>query len=471
MVAYSIPVYPSSAGFERTPVDAFATYALAMERPGWCQAGGGHTVFVGKCDHEALALSMEEAAASRPIFSSNLAAIGPAWSQELVWRHQERPWKPELVDLTGKPRPDENLAQWLDDYSGLAAYEPDLTVDFPFRTIIYKLADDLHALGSSTHHAAADLGTLTPYNLEVRERYEKRVLGDRATSGPQLTGEFAGRSRPAPTMLSFREFTRLMRSEAKEYPRKLTAHPIGTPGRAKRISAEAVVPMDLVEILRSRARSDGGSLTDIVVATTKLAVVEWNGARGKPPEIQRHNVAVAQRGRVAGRADSGAANQLSMVTVCTKASDWDDPQQLLGKVIGVRLGRMDQGVDVMFNRVSERSLAILSVLPVEMRMKALRRGTKADQTLMVSNWGAPVREKAPDGTARKMTERRPFGEMVYQEHTNYGMAMPQNPYSLSMAARVDGMHLKMSSNEEVMTLGELEQLHETVVGLLNVYAT
>ena len=118
MPDYSIPVYPRSAGFDHTPVDAFGALSLAMDTSGWPQLIAGHSTFRGDCDPEAFAHCIETVAASRPVFNSYLAGIGPRQNQKLVWRHQSRPFRAEIRDLSSPPgpAPGGDFDDWLSEH-------------------------------------------------------------------------------------------------------------------------------------------------------------------------------------------------------------------------------------------------------------------------------------------------------------------------------------------------------------------
>ena len=468
MVAFSIPTYPGSVRFDYTLVDPFATYSLATEVPGWSQAIGGNTVYQGECDHEALMEAIDEAAAPQPLFNSYLAAMGPPWRQQLIWRHVDKPVKCEFIDLRDAEAPATGIADWVNDKTGLSAFEPDLTVEFPARFRIVALPGDRHAFGWSLHHAAGDIGIFGPFFRRVWAGYDMRISGARSRfASHDLDAPVAQSPQEEQSTISMREFARLMRKEAKEYPRKLTAQPVGTSGRPRRIAASIQLDGDLTVDLRARARAAGATITDVAVAASQLAIAEWNSSHGEPALVQRHNVAVGQRARTA---EGEGPNQVSMITVCTKQGDWDDADELLAKVSAVRRKRMEQGCDLIFNRISRRGLRALSVLPVQKRLEVLRRGSRPDQSLLVSNQGVSrTRDVHPrqQGAAQTMS----IGGMEAIDRAQLGMAMPHYPQSMSLATRMSGrLQVRVGSNEGAMTQDELTRFHKLVVDRMLAYA-
>ena len=466
MPDYQIPVYPASATFEHTPVDLFGTFSFAMDTKGWPQLIAGHELYSGKCDHEAYAECVNEAATKRPVLSSCIAAVGPPWNQKLVWRHQPRAFKAEVLDLSGEALPPEDeMEEWLHEKTGLDDWEPDLTVDFPLRVIISKLAEDRHVVSSALHHAWGDVGSITPFWFDVNSSYDKLILGSKSIYATQTVALGKIELPPAAPTIPYREYVRIMMKEEREYPRSAVAQTVGTPGTPRRTAAMKRIEEDMITELRSRARSLDGTLTDLTVAASKLAVAEWNTARDQPPQVQRHNVAVAQRGRSETDWDDTSGTQTSLVTVCTKAGDWDDPEKLLTQIANVRKERMAQGADIIFQGLGKKLLKGLSVLPVNRRLARIRRSVRRDQTLLLTNVHRPPPK---NGEVARPQSR---GEMVREGHYPMGLCMPQYPNSMSLlGGRQPGARLKISSNEGHMTRAELNEFHALVLAKMEAYA-
>jgi hypothetical protein len=454
-----LPKHTSPVRFQYTPVSPAGQLFYAMESPGWPQTYGGSTLFQGPGDFEALERSFREAAESRPLLTARLESLRVNGRQTLIWRHTGEPFSVEVGEYQGDTPPDGPPDEWLShiDRAG-PPWEPLRTGGPPIRVRFTSLGDDLHVLSIWMHHAAGDSDVSGGFILDAFARYHRTITG--------IDPPFASLAVTQNTAFEVPEidvapFTALIRHLAElelKFPRRSVAHLAGEGSDAGPLSTTLMVgDHEEIAILRKSARALGGSITDLTIAAAKLSVAEWNSSVGAPAIAQRHAIAVNMRGRVAAKDDGSMENELSLVTVATKAEDWADPQALVALTAKKRRGHLEQGFDILALRgatVVERALARM---PIRSRAFLVNRLLVPPQTMMISNMGITLPEIV-DGQLTGRSMLHDVGGMELVCSVNRGNTTPKTPNLLFLISDEKGLTLTLSGNRANTSQSELDQI-------------
>ena len=371
------------------PLDPASENILSWERPGFPQTDFVGFTLRGPVDDAALREAVREAQEARPHFH---AFLRPRWRgarREWAWNVDGEPCPLEVVGWDAGERAPEDVDAWLHgamrDETGRIK---DLGREYPARFRLYRLPGRTSCLVLSFHHVAADGAAAWDCFRDVFSAYHRRVAGARpAWEGVpafhSLLAEPAATSAPTP-----REFLRLLRAERKRFPPGRTAQILGTPGGAPgRLMIRRVID-DPVELraLRDRARHARGSLSDLFVAGSMMALDEWNTGRGAPPTVMVHGLAVSQRRR---RAADGRfrGNPVSMVSVPSARADRATPEAALRHAVATRQGKLAAGHDVALIEAAHRFHALVGWMPLSLRGRLQRAAIVRPLSLFITNPG------------------------------------------------------------------------------------
>ncbi len=181
-----------------------------------------------------------------------------------------------------------------------------------------------------------------------------------------------------------------------------------------------ITDADLQKALRARARRNGGSLSDLCMAASKLAMQEWNEARGVPTDILMHGLAVNQRGRKSPAQLKATGNPMSAIAVPTNYAERQDPEALLKLVIQRRTQMLSDGYDITVGNFVQRVGASVRFMPARYRYRFMRKIMDRPISLFLTNLGV-VWPRMENGKPTGETAVTRVGDMdIVDVHSSVG---------------------------------------------------
>lgn len=445
---------------------------LAVEEDGWPGVVATSALYEGPIDLAAFRESLNEGLATRPKLASNLAIVGPVTKQRLVWRHRTTPLDLEVIDRRAEGVPEGDPDSWLPDVDlNSSPWFPDLSIEYPVKMRLSSFSDTCHVFTLWAHHAVGDGSYFAVFLLEASARYHEKVIGSEPDWAwmPSMHAVVTAAPSDAEEAGPLWRYLRDGLQKERDFPHKQASQIIGTRGVAAPILASSTIPDDdVIQALRHKARSLKGSVTDLALAASILAIAEWNERHGSPVELQRHNVAVNLRGRIPEASDASIQNQVTGFVVRANSPMWRDPATLVRTIAGERKAFLDDGEYLHMLTMTRAMDRILSKVPVSLRLRLLT-GVATTLSLNVTNLGV-VFPEIVDGTFTGNSALQQVGEMELRSSVMLGNPIPSCPNLLALATTHVGLNLELSGNRANITPEELTQVLDQIIVKLRDFA-
>ena len=392
-----------------TILDPPSESILAWEQEGFSKTNYAGFSFEGPCDPAALNEAVRQAQAAWPHFHANLIPVRVGLYRTFAWHVRPEPGELVVRDFTTMESPPEDLEAWIHpQMAGEMNRLQDLSREYPVKYILFLLPGDRCCFVIRFHHVAADAGALFTFVRDALRIYHEKVTGTPPDWG-DISGMHsqAGIVKPVQPVSGWR-FLRDTLGEMRKYPlhraANIASETDGKPGRnmIRHIITDGAVQ----KALRDRARGEGGSLSDLATAASKLALQQWNDSRGAPSEIMVNGLAVNQRLRRPPSEVEKLGNPMSVITIPSNAADRLDPERLLRHVVDCRRRKMDQGFDILISRMGQKILSAGRLLPLGLRYPFLRLFLEQRLSYFITNVGVPY---------PKMEGGRPTGETALKQ--------------------------------------------------------
>jgi hypothetical protein len=472
MSAVEVPVYRKEPASGWSPVDPYGAVMFSRDVGGSPLTVSFSALFEGPMDIEAMQESLNEALVERPSLTSTIAALGTPPRQRMIWVHRDMHVDIEVVDRRSEGVPEGDPDHWLPNVDlNTDPWMPDLTRETPLRVRISSFADDIHVQTVWGHHTAGDGSFYAMFMLDVSARYHKKVMGTEPEWAwlPSMHAVMNAVPARQVTPPSWRTYLKAVRNLDREYPTNVMGRFTGTPGVAGPVVASRTISDEGVIVeLRRRARAVGGSLTDLAIAASKLAVAEWNHRRGTPIEVQRQITTVNLRGRIPGAGDGSLGNLVSGTIIGSRGSQWDDPGELARHVASARGGFVEKGGYLRALKMTSAIHRAMSTLTVRRHLKLAAR-MWPEATLGVTNLGILFPEIV-DGRLTGRPGVQEIGGMTATASAILVGVGETGGTALAMASTASGLNLELSGDQAVCTAEEYGEALELIITKLLSYA-
>ncbi len=396
---------------KREPIylDAPSEGILMWEQEGFSQTNYGAFSLCGPCDVAALDRALQEAQADFPTFHANLIPCRRGLWTVRGWQIDPRPIALEVRDRTDIAEPPADMEAWIHaEMAPCVARVQNLRVEMPVRLILYRFRGDRQMFVFQFHHVAVDGGGFYNFFASALRIYHRLVTGrEPEWAGVAGMHAQAGAVQPV-TPISGGRLLRELLTEWRKYPpwrvAQIASRPAPSPGR--KLVRHIVDDPALQRAYRDRARRDGGSLSDLMLAAAVRALDEFNGARGADHEIMLTFLAVNQRLRRPVEETAAQGNPMGAIAISSNSADRRDPEALLRHVIAERKRKMAAGYDYLLPWLGSRLIAASRLLPYGWRARALRPFFDARLSFGVTNLGVVL---------PRMVDGRPTGETAIRE--------------------------------------------------------
>lgn len=405
---------------------------LVWEHAGFPQTDYGAFSFQGKCEPEALNRALLEAQVRWPNFHANLVLKRSGFFRVHTWLVRDELNTLEVRDFTGMEALPDDLDAWI--YKQMeheVDHVHDLTREYPARFVLFLLPGDQCIFVFSFHHVAADGVNFYDFLKTAFRIYHRNVTGSEPEwADVAVFHSVAGQVTPI-SAISTWDFLKYSYMENRKYPFRQAIQIASTPntGTGRNMIRHIFEDPSMLTALRKRVRREGGTLSDLVLAASKLAIQEWNAGRGAPYEIMYHVLAVNQRLRRDARETAAQGNPMSGVSIPSCSEDRRDPEALLRLVIESRKQKMEQGHDIAWARMSQMLLRVGRLLPMSVRYDLLRHIFDMKISFFVTNLGV-VWPRMDRGRPTGETAITRVGDMELVDiHSNVGTTA-RNPIAL-----------------------------------------
>jgi hypothetical protein len=401
----------NTAIIKREPeyLDSPSEALLIMESEGYSNSNFGAFSLCGPCDVQAFDQALREAQADFPNFHANLVPCRQGLWTVWGWRRQAGPVPLEVHDLTSLPEAPADMEAWIQaEMTPWVQQVQNLQRTNPVRLHLYLFPGERQMFVFQYNHVATDGGGFYNFLAAALRIYHRLVTGREPDwAGVSAMHAQAGAAQPI-TPIPFGRFLREMFGELRKYPPwrivQLASRP--TPPSSRKVVRCVIDDPALQKAWRDRARRDGGSVADLFLAASKLALDAFNEARGADHEIMLHGLAVNQRLRQRPEESAGQTNSLGGIGISSNAADRRDPAVLLQRVIAERKRKLDSGYDFLIGATGRWVSAVGRILPLAIRGRALRPLIDMRLSFVVTNLGV---------VWPRMENGRPTGETAICE--------------------------------------------------------
>jgi len=447
------------------PLDLPSEAILAWEHGAFTQTDYAGFLLRGRLDDCAMSRAVIHAKKTRPEFNANLVSPQKGPWRTLAWQYDDKPNELEVRDFSNLSEIPADLGEWLHDRMNPLVEVPlNLALEYPVKFILFKLPDHYCFLVILFHHVAADGAGIYDFTRDVFEKYHTLVKGEKpkwaGVSSLHATYGKIEPVKPAPVW----DFISDGFIENRTYPMKKAAQFISSPsksGKGRYIVRKIIEDKNIQEALRERARKEGGSLTDLMICGSNLAIKKWNEKRGEPANIMYHGVAVNQRLRQSLKITKKQANPMSAITIPTGPEDRKDQDALLKYIINQRKEKLDKGLDIRLAQITRGLLRIGRLLPVHIRYKVLRKVLDMKISHFVTNLGI-VWPELKNGKPTGRTAVRTIGELELMDiHSSVGTT-EKNPYVLIVRSFLGKLYMVMVYGKWAVNEDDAEEFSQLV---------
>ncbi|MDP8254715.1 MAG: condensation domain-containing protein [Candidatus Alcyoniella australis] len=406
-----------------TILDVPSETIYAWEQEGFTKTNYACFHFQGPCDVEALDSALAQAQSAWPNFHANLIPTRFGLYRRLAWHVREQPAKLEVRDFTALENPPEDMEAWIHPQMlPEVDHLLDLQQEYPVKFILFLLPRQQCCLAMVVHHVVTDGGGVFDFMRDLFGIYHQMIKGS-APDWAQVSGMHsqAGAVTPVVPVSGWR-FVRDLLAEWRKYPMWQAVRVASDPGggHGRNMIRHIISDQDLQKALRERARREGGTLSDLVMAASKLAIQEFNGSRNAPSEIMYHGLAVNQRLRVAQSDAAILGNPMSVITIPSNSADRRDPETLLRYLVACRKRKLDAGHDLKISGLSRKLTMICRILPIGIRYQFLRLLVEQKLSYFLTNVGV-VWPEMKDGRPTGQTAIKRVGDMeLIDIHSSIG---------------------------------------------------
>lgn len=448
-----------------TPLDLPSEGLLIWEQPGFPQTDYAAFVLLGRLDPDAMDMALAGVLATRPTFTSRLVWRRIGWATRPAWI----PGPPNHIAFVRRDyraeRAPADLEDWVHDkLRPVTTRIQDLANEPPVAFELWHVDEERWVLVVVFHHVATDGGGLYDVLRELFAAYHARVTGARP-SWADVAGIHAqaGTSPPVAPVSTPRMALRMLRMD-QDYPGSQVAQPWGSSDRpgGRRMIRYVYDDPALLRELRRRAANSGGSMTDLCLAASKLAMEEWNLAHGADADVFLHGFAINQRARRPAEEIEGQGNPMSGFAVPSRAVERRNPDAVLRLVIERRRAGMDQGYDIAMRELGRRLQGIGLALPRSIRYAALRTVFDRRISFFLTNLGVVwpvIRNGRPTGE----TAIREVGRAVLHDvHSSVG-GTANNPAAMILRTFLGRFYMVFTLGGQRFRDDEARGFADTVV--------
>ena len=425
------------------PLDLPSEGIFAWEHENYSQTDYAAFLVKGKCHIDALAQAVVVAQQKRPTFHANLVRVQSGLWGQYAWQVREQLNELVVHDFTHFEALPENLGDWIHEQMGPeVAQLQNLRVEFPVKFILFCLPQDHHFIVMKLHHVATDGGGVYNFLREIFRLYHYAVKNDEPDWGG-VAGMHAMAGKVVPVSPPKKwEMVKFAFAESRKFPRSKLAQFQSSPeAKSGRTMVRHTIDDPLLQkALRDRVRKDGGTLTDLVVASSKLAIEQWNTERDAPADIMYHGIAVNQRLRQDASQTQGQGNPMSAVMIPSSKSERKDPESLLRYVIEQRKIKMSLGHDIALAKLSHVFLRASRIFPMSLRYRILRLIFDMPISHFITNLGV-IWPRIVDGKITGETAIRTFGDLELLEMYSSVGSTKNNPQGMIMRTFLGKLYL------------------------------
>ena len=404
------------------PLDLPSEGIFMWEQPGFPQTDYGAFQMRGPCDIEALKEAFAEAQEEKPTFHAHLMERRCGLVYQKYWHVRGEPAELTIIDKRDPPKLPDDFEAWVHVQMREEIMRgQNLREEYAVKFKLYLLPQKYQILLFMFHHVVTDGGGLYDFLREAFRLYHIKTKNREPdwANAPAIHAQ--SRAQTIDPINSFRFFLRAYRANI-EHPMKNVGQLAGTPERENGRSMIRCIIEDPKEqkAFRDRARADGGSLSDLFMAASKLAMQDFNDSQGVSTEILAHGLAVNMRGRLPAHEIRDMGNPMSGIVIASDRGERRDPVALLRLIAQRRRQILSEGYDIAMSRMLQSISKATRILPAKYRHPLMRLLLDWQISFFLTNLGV-VWPRMENGRPTGETAVKRVGDMeLVDVHSSVG---------------------------------------------------
>lgn len=290
----------------------------------------------------------------------------------------------------------------------------DLLVEVSSEFHCIQVSQERFLFGWIIHHAAGDAALASDVGQETLFRYYEITHGkklDSATLSVSLSGSQKKPVNQKKLVLS--DHIREIRQTARNLFFK-PKFPIGSGGKTSQGQnhSKTIFSEQASSDLLKKLRSKGISLIDALVASTNLAVDEWNSARNEEPGLLTTSVSVNMRGRFQN-VDHG--NSSSLIFFESRPEERIDIQRFVKSIAIKRIHHFRKQVDLKLANNIKRMIDTARIFPYRIRRRIISLITGQHEFSAAVTWLGVIWPKTEGGKLTSDSALTTVGDLTVEE--------------------------------------------------------
>ncbi len=363
----------------RAPLDHFSEYAMSVETDDYPKTDWTQMQFKGPIDYAAFSQSYDEALAKVPVFNCNLTERRKGLFFDPQWVFN-RDVKNRLViedcrSWSGEPF---DPLEFSTAFHGARMRRRiDVRKEFPFRTFLVRVKDDVHILSIVYHHSVMDPAKAYTVVTTTLAHYHERVTGKKPEWAKALGMAMLKRKEGFIKPISMLTFAKdqltdvFIRNTNRSVANIATRRILPPPDCMGRYSLRSIIedPGVLAGLLK-RAAHNKATLNDLLFACARKVITRWNQERDASTERFRFMLITSLMGRMA--LGEGAGAGLSGLNFVSRDHADADIDTITCFFRDVRKEQLRRGVDIQFYHTLRKIVQTFRVFPLRIRRNFVR---------------------------------------------------------------------------------------------------
>jgi hypothetical protein len=258
----------------------------------------------------------------------------------------------------------------------------DLFDEPPGEIHLLRVAHDHYIEVAIAHHAAFDAATASEFGRQCLLRYRELMTGVKDDFPGRITHGLST-SRKRIVKVKRRKWDDVIHS-ARLAIKPMFSRPTlptgtGMPRDKKQYHIKRVLSAEGTAHLNMSVKKRGGTLIDILVASSNLAIERWNTLRN----VKTGKVTTAVTMNIRGRYVSlNNSNNVSALFFESNSNDRKDPKKLLRSLSTDRIRQFRKQMDLKHYKNVARMISCASLFPFKIRRKTIHHLTQKHQCSM-----------------------------------------------------------------------------------------
>ncbi len=320
-------------------------------------------------DEPAIRLAAQWAAKDYPQFVSRIKEVREGLKFYLTWdRDPEQQLPVRIIDVPNFNQDASVFDNFLTQVGPALDRERDLFQETPAEIYIVRISKDHYILAPLIHHIAADAGTASEFGRDALARYHEILTGEKPDWSFEKHTISSTRKRMVRVKSeNWRNAISQLRDAAKNIFEKAVL-PLGQGFRHDftQHHIKRILSVSETEMLSNLSLKNGVSLIDVLVASTNLAIDEWNRQRNLSPGFLTTSMSVNMKGRFR---NFQGGNNSALIFFKFGPEEREDLHTFARSIASTRIKYFRKQMDFGFFQSVSRMTSSLRMFPFRIRRR------------------------------------------------------------------------------------------------------